>query len=309
MVPAVRPGRTATGVSVVITGASGYIGMHLVAALLEHGSDVVAMVRPGSASRVPEGVTVAEADITDPGSLAPHIRMDDRVVHLACLAMGPSEVDRAQAFRVNALGTFNVLQAAAAGGAARVVLASSAQVYGRPRRVPMDEGHPTRPITTYGASKLAGEVFAPVFGPAYLDGVTVLRIFNVFGKPMDGRRRGTFETLVVERARDSLPAVIHGSAGEARDFVHVDDVVRSLVSAVHSSVTGVYNIGSGRACRLQRLALAAGIAPHNLTVVPSAESEAPMVFEADISRARADLGFRPTVDVVDFVRSLARDNA
>lgn len=286
---------------VVVTGAGGYIGMHLLAALRDGGENVVALIRPGSRWPRPVGLAVAEGDVTDP-ALARHLHAGDRVVHLACLAMGPSQANPDQAFLVNTRGTFNLLRAATAAGAARVVVASSAQVYGRPERVPMGEDHPTRPTNAYGASKLAGEVFVPAVACGYADGAAVLRIFNVFGAAADGSPRATFETLVAERARAGLPVQI-GSTEEARDFVHVDDVVRALVAAVNSSAGGAYNIGSGRACRLAHLATAAGVPPGEL-LVTGGGPEPPMVFAADIERARLGLGFQPTLDVVDFVRSL-----
>lgn len=290
--------------SVVVTGAGGYIGTHLVAALRREGADVVAMVRPGRRTPLPEGLAVVEGDVTDPASLPGCLHRDDRVVHLACLALQPSEEDPEHAFATNTFGTFNVLRAAAAAGVARVVLASSSAVYGRPQAATMDEHHPTRPTAVYGATKLAGEAFVPTFACTATAGAAVLRLFNVFGKAADGRPRPTFETLIAERARASLPVTV-SSTEEARDFVHVGDVVGALVAAVRSSVEGVYNIGSGRATRLHDLALAAGVAPANLFVKAAAGPPAPMSFAADIARARRDLGFRPTLDVVDFVQSLA----
>jgi UDP-glucose 4-epimerase len=295
-------------VTVVVTGASGYIGQHLVAALHRDGLDTVAVMRPQSHHLVPRGVGVAEADVTDLDSVAGCIGPGDVVVHLACLAMHPSEVNPVRAFQVNTMGTFNVLRAATTGGASRVVVASTASVYGPPQTVPIDEDHPTRPTTAYGASKLAGDVFVGPAARGYDSGAAVLRFFNVFGASADGGPRPTFETLVVERARTSSVVELRAGGEEARDFVYVGDVVSALIAAVHSSATGIFNVGSGRAHSLKQLAVAAGIPPENL-VVPEAASpsaaEGIPVHQADITRAGDELGFRPTVDVLDFVRALA----
>ena len=230
-----------------------------------------------------------------------------RVVHLACLPTHASAVDPVRAFLVNTWGTFNVLQAARLGGASRAVVASSASVYGRPQSVPIAEEHPTHPTSPYAASKLAGDVFVPAYAGSYEHGAAVLRIFNVFGKSADGRRRPTFETIVAERARQSMVVELHGSADQARDFGYVGDVVRALASALQSSVSGTYNIGSGQACPLHLLAITAGIPPRDILLDASVPDPEPSIYQADITKARDELGFRPTLDVLDFVRSLVGD--
>lgn len=290
--------------TVVVTGASGYIGQHLVRRLAEDGWKVTALLRRPPSGPVPPSVTVALGDVTDYPTLPPRFVGADAVVHLACLPIQPSSTDPRHAFAVNALGSFNVVEACRENDVGRVVVTSTAYVYGDPVTTPISEDHPTVPTNPYGASKLAGDAFAIAYGRSYGISTVLLRIFNVFGASADGRPRRTVETLFAERARAGLPVTINGHPGDARDFVHVADVVDALAAALCRNVTGIYNIGSGTAHSLSDVARAARIPDELLQRAVDQTDRPPLVVCADISRARRDLDFEPRTNILDFVTSL-----
>ena len=262
--------------------------------------DVVAMVRRPTSNSTPAQVTQLMADVRDPGTLVPHLRPGDCVVHLACLPLEASNSQPRLAFATNTLGTFNVLEASRVQGVARVVLASSAVVYGPPLTVPMSEDHPTRPTSPYGASKLAGEAFAGAYAHHYERGLMTLRLFNVFGFAADGSPRGTVETIFSQRAAAGLPLRIDGHPDDAKDFVHVHDVVRAVLAACSTSATGVCNIGSGKATSLRSLAAASGVGDADLMVAAPTSRDAE-TYTADIAMAQKLLGFQPGMGVEEFV--------
>lgn len=284
---------------VVVTGASGYIGGHLVSRLARDGWDITALNRRRSSHPLPSSVTDVVADVTEYPTLARHVAGADAVAHLACLPLAGSRADPSQAFRTNALGSFNVLEACRAHGVPRIVIASTAYVYGNPVTVPITETHPTFPTTVYGASKLAGEAFASAYRESHAMQTVVLRIFNVFGPAVDGAPRPTVDSAFVERARAGLPVTIHGNPEDARDFVHVNDVVDGIASVLSSPAVGVYNIGAGKAYTLRDLALAAGV-PSNALRFDGSRRPA-LTWTADITRAMEDFAFRPRRDVLEFV--------
>ncbi len=289
---------------VAVTGGSGYVGQHLVRRLIAEGWRVSALMRRPPASAVP-AVDVVLADVTEYATLEPHFRGVDAVIHLACLPINPSGADPRQAFQTNALGSFNVLEACHRHGVGRAVVASTAYVYGNPLTDPMAETHPTFPTNPYGASKLAGDAFTLAYAEWCRLTTVVLRLFNVFGPAADGQPRGTVEALFAERARAGLPVTVRGNPDDARDFVHIDDVVDALASALSRRASGVYNIGSGKAYTLRDLAKAAGVGDDQIEYDGLEIDRPPAVVRADISQARRDLDFRPGTDVLDYVAGLA----
>jgi UDP-glucose 4-epimerase len=143
---------------IAVTGGLGFIGRHLVRALLDHRRRVMVLDRrPPTDGEADPHIEYRVVDVREPRPLREALRAADLVFHLAGNANGTYSVEHpGEDFRTNCVGTFNVLQAALQAGVRRVVYVSSASVYGTPRRFPMSESHPTDPIVPYGASKLAG---------------------------------------------------------------------------------------------------------------------------------------------------------
>jgi UDP-glucose 4-epimerase len=201
--------------------------------------------------------------------------------------------------RSNVLGTVSVLEAARRSDA-RVILFSSAAVYGAPLKVPIDEQHPLRPLSPYGLSKVVGEEFARLYRELYGMNVTVVRPFNVYSERLTGRDpySGVIR-LFIDRARQGKPPVVHGDGGQTRDFVHVSDVVQLVVLLLDGRGRGgTFNCGTGRATRISDLA--AWVHERYRLTEPIAHDAARAGDIrhscASIRRAK-QLGYRPKVDL------------
>ncbi len=283
---------------VLVTGASGYIGQHLVESLLKDD----AAVRGFSRGPRPVGLSAVEwqqGDVRRLADVQQAVQGCDAVVHLACLPLSQSLQDPLSDFHVNALGTFNVLYAARIAGLRQVVYTSTAQVYGFVEHLPVAEEDLTQPASPYAASKLCGEVLCTTFARCYGLGTVVLRLFNVYGTSVDGSERPTVEAVFVRRVAQGLPPVIKGDPEEGRDFIHVSDVVRAIRLALDIGVTGeLINVGSGVMTTLLELARLV-IAISGAQVSPAVERTdvRPMRIQGDVRRARQVLGFQVEISL------------
>jgi len=242
---------------VLITGIRGFAGTHLTALLVRRGFEIAGIVHPasepGSSSGAEDGIEIIRADVTDLETLtrAVDVLRPEGVFHLAGMAHIPaSDADPVGAFRVNALGSVNLLAAVAAcGRPCRVVLVSSASVYGLVDKsmMPLDEQTPLRPLNTYGASKAAAELMAGQWpGPA----VEVVRV-RPFNHTGPGQPPGFVcpdfarQLVAIERGRQ-CPTLSVGNLEVVRDFSDVRDVVAGYLAAWERGRPGaVYNICSG----------------------------------------------------------------
>jgi UDP-glucose 4-epimerase len=233
---------------VVITGGAGFIGSHVAAYLAERGFKVVAvdnLERASAVKRLEEaGVPLVVGDVR-------HVDLPpaDVVVHAAAYISVEESWERPYDYMWNnAAATARVAKRCAETGA-RLVYISSAAVYGEPQRLPIDESHPTKPLSPYGLSKLAGEQAAQMLAP----GAAVLRLFNVYGPGQTGPYAGVVSKFI-ERAKRGLPPVIYGDGTQTRDFIHVADVARFVEVVLDRGAAGVFNVGTGRAVSIRELA-------------------------------------------------------
>ena len=268
---------------VLVTGAAGFIGRHVVNLLDRQGYDVhwFDVVAEDAENR---------ADITKP---LPRIDGLDAVIHLAAIA-APRECDKdpGRAFDINVNGTLQVLRMALESGARKFVFSSSAHVYDiPPRYFPTDETHPLRLNNTYTTTKILGEQLCQLFWENHGLAYTTLRLFNVYGP---GQAPGYFIPDMIAKARKG-PILLQGG-NTTKDFVHVDDVVWAFASAVDTKFVGSVNIGSGVETQLytvaKRIADAAGVA-----CIPADEGTYCTRMQANWSRAKHILGWEPTVNV------------
>ena len=227
------------GKRVLVTGARGFIGKYLVAALLGHGAEVRGLTM--DARQASAGVKWVKGDITDPASVKGVCQDVDVVFHLAAISNVDASVrDPLQTIKTNTMGTANLLEEARVGKAKKFVYISSAHVYGVPQYLPVDEAHPTVPREPYAASKIASEQLVQAFGNAYGLDFAVLRPFNVFGA---GQDNSFLIPGVISQAL--MNGVIRvGNMEPRRDFLYVEDCVDGFM-CVADQGTGVYNIGSG----------------------------------------------------------------
>ncbi len=238
------------GCPVLVTGGAGFIGSHLVDALLALGHRVVVLddLSTGDLRRIPTEARFVKADVRDPG-LHALLREEkiDTVFHLAAqIDVRRSVEDPVFDAEVNVLGTIRVAQAAGRAGVAQVVFSSSGgAIYGDPVGERADEEHPLNPCSAYGVAKLAGEKYLAALAPDAGFLLTVLRYANVYGPRQDGRGEAGVVGIWMNRLLSGQGAVVYGDGSQTRDFVHVADVVAANQAAFLRRVPGVFNVGTG----------------------------------------------------------------
>lgn len=292
----------------LVTGGAGFIGSHVVEALVERGHQVRVLDDFSTGDRanldgVVDRIDLIEGDITDPETVRRATRGAEVVFHQAALASVPRSVANPVAtHRACVDGTLNVLLAARDAGVRRVVYAASSSAYGNSARLPKSEGDPTGPLSPYAVAKLAGEQYCAAFSEVYRLETVRLRYFNVFGPRQSPESAyAAVIPLFIQALTTGKRPVIHGDGTQSRDFTFVADVVQAnLLAADAPGVSGrVYNVACGRRTTLLELVdhlnamLGTRIAP---THTPPRAGDV-QHSEADIQRACAELGYRPTTDV------------
>jgi UDP-glucose 4-epimerase len=280
----------------IVTGGAGFIGSHLVDALLERGDEVTVVddLSSGSRENVADGAELQELDIRDGFDLPA-----DVIFHLAAQADVGTSVER-PAFdaEVNVVGTVRVLEAAQTAGARIVFVSTGGAIYGDVEE-PASEGSPRRPASPYAASKLAGEEYLAMWNRLHGTSHVVCRLANVYGPRQLPALEGGVIAIFLDRLRDGRETVIFGDGLQTRDFVYVGDVAAALLAAADGD--GVYNVGSGVATRildLHRLcAAAAGVAREPSFAEPRRGDLRDSVL--DPSRAERELGWRVTTSLED----------
>lgn len=273
---------------VLVTGAGGYVGGAVVAALAAAGHEPVGLVR---GAPKPDQV---RGDLLDAASLRRAVAGTGAVCHLAGLTrVRESWDDALRYFEVNVGGTLALLRALADAGVPRLVFASTGSVYGTPERQPMAEDAADDPPHPYAASKAAAE--AAVRWQARAAGLdaTVLRLFNVAGGADPDRTRIVPRVLAV--AAGAAPCLeVNGDGTAVRDYVHVADVAAAFVAALAGPRQGgKYNIGSGTgASVLDVVAAARRVTGRDVPVVHRAPAAEPPRLVCDPSLAAAELGWR-----------------
>ncbi|MBY0523320.1 MAG: SDR family oxidoreductase [Gemmataceae bacterium] len=297
----------------LVTGGAGFIGSHLVEALLARGDRVRVFdnlstgSRANLASFAPRAQVIL-GDVLDLEFLHDTMRDVDVVYHQAALASVPRSIaDPWATHQACATGTLCVLQAARLAKVRRVVYAASSSAYGASERLPKRESDPTLPLSPYAVAKLAGEQYCAAFSNVYGLETVRLRYFNVFGprQPPDSPYAAVIPRFVQAMTAGKSP-LIHGDGHQSRDFTHVSDVVQANLRAAEApGVSGrVYNIACGRRTSLLQLVdqinamLGTRIAPVHDAPRPG---DVPHSL-ADISPAQKDLGYEPKMDVERGVR-------
>ncbi|QPV62851.1 NAD-dependent epimerase/dehydratase family protein [Halosimplex litoreum] len=296
-------GRTA-----LVTGGGGFVGSHIVDALVPE-TDVVVLdsfVR-GDRERVPDGVRVVEADVRDEDAVAAAVDGVDVVFHQAAIvSVAQSVEDPTTSHAVNVDGTLAVLEAARRADA-RVVFASSAAIYGEPESVPVDERHPKEPASPYGLEKLAGDHYCRLYADLYDLSTVALRYFNVYGPRQAGGDYAGAITAFAEQARAGGPLRVDGDGEQTRDFVDVADVVQANLLAATTDATGeAFNVGTGEATTIRRVAeiVRDTVAPDVEVVHGDPRSGDIRESVADVGKARDRLGYEPTVPLTEGLADL-----
>jgi UDP-glucose 4-epimerase len=230
----------------VVTGGAGFIGSHVVEALLARGDEVhvVDNLAKGKRENVASGAELHEADIRDPDAVFDEVR-PEKIFHLAAQADVRVSVERpGHDADVNVLGTVRILEAARRHGAQIVFSSTGGAIYGECDG-PARETAERRPLAPYGTSKLCGEEYLSTWNRLYSTGHVSLRFGNVYGPRQEPHGEAGVVAIFMGRLRDGGTPTIYGDGSQTRDYVFVGDVVRGMLAAAgHEG--GVFNIGTGR---------------------------------------------------------------
>lgn len=248
----------------LVTGAGGFIGSHLVEALLKEGRDVRAMVHYNSNSSwgwldtlpdpVRRNLDVFAGDVRDPNGIRTAMKGVDEVFHLAALIGIPYSYHSPDSYvDTNIRGTLNVLQAARDAGAARVLITSTSEVYGTAREVPITEEHPRQGQSPYSATKIGADHLALSFHLSFGTPVTIVRPFNTYGPRQSAR--AVIPTIITQLLAGA-PSIALGSVHPTRDLVFVEDTAQAFlaIAACPELIGQEVNIATGREISIGDLA-------------------------------------------------------
>ncbi|NYT00220.1 MAG: NAD-dependent epimerase/dehydratase family protein [Methanocellales archaeon] len=287
---------------IMVTGCSGFIGTHLTKRLLESGFHVIGYdLKPSSLTD--RNFRLVRGDILDIEKLRESMKDCKSVFHLAAQTKVPESTKNPLSdFKTNSEGAFNVLSVAKEHNA-KVIYASTSTVYGS-AEMPTKESHPMRPISFYGASKAAGDMYCFAFNSTFGLDTIVLRIFNAYGP---GNAKGVMYDLFKKLELDTKHLEIIGNGLQKKDYVYIDDTVEAFMIAYGKGVSGeAYNVGSGISTTVNEIA---EIISDTLGICPKAtytgeswigdvESSLP-----DISKLKR-LGWTPEISIKEGIEKL-----
>jgi len=293
----------------LVTGGCGFIGSHLVDALIAAGHRIRILddLSSGKRANVTAAAEVVVGDVADPAIVRGAMNGVDGCFHLAAIAsVARANADWLGTHRVNLTGAITVLDAARA-RRTPVVYASSAAVYGDNPNVPLSEDAVTRPLSAYGADKLGCELHARVAWHVHRVPNTGVRLFNIYGPRQDPNSpySGVI-SIFADRVRRGAPIEIHGDGGQTRDFVYVADAVAHLIAAMgKAGEAAIYNACTGRATSVGALAdaieAAAGKRVERRTIAARAGDIRASI--GNPARARAGLGIAAQVPLADGLKA------
>lgn len=295
---------------VLVTGGAGFIGSHIVEALLARGDTVRVVDNFSTGARenmaaFERRIDFVEGDLADPIVARRAVDGADGVFHEAAVPSVPRSIeDPVGTMHANVVATVNVLEAARAAKVRRVVFASSSSVYGDSVTLPKHEAMEIRPLSPYAASKLAGEAYCRAYAASMGLETVALRYFNIFGPRQNpDSPYSAVIPLFVRALIRGEPPTVHGDGGQTRDFTFVANAVAANLAALDAPGVsgGVFNVACGEQTSLMELLAAISdlvgisIAPRH---TPSRSGDI-RDSVASIDRARAALGYRPTVSLRD----------
>lgn len=289
----------------LVTGGAGFIGSNIVRLLVEQGHTVTVLDNLLSGYRenllpFPQ-VRFIEGDIRNAGAVAEAVRGAEVIFHLAASVGNKRSIEHPlDDSDINVMGTLRILEAARHNGVRKVVISSSAGIFGELKTLPIREDHPVEPISPYGASKLAAEKLGLSYNALYDMKVVALRYFNVYGINQRYDAYGNVIPIFAHRILNNQPVTIFGDGEQTRDFINVRDVAQAnYKAAMAQEVSGAFNLGSATSITINALArmmVEAADRPAQIEYGPPRPGDVRDSL-ADISAAATAFGFEPEVDL------------
>jgi len=294
--------------NVLVLGGSGFIGSHIVDALLKAGHDVRVLGHSPEKSREPvPSVDYCVADFSDNAMLEKAMDGIDVVFHsLSATVPATSNRDPEQDIRDNLINTVRLLDIMKKASVKRMVfLSSGGTVYGTPDTIPIPENHPLNPLCSYGIIKATIEKYLFMHQQLYGLQSVIIRPSNPYG-PRQGHTgiQGVISTFMAKMMRNE-PVQVWGNGNVVRDFFHVEDLARLCVMAAESDSVGIFNAGSGSGCSIRQLI---GIISDVSGASPNIEYREGRQFDVrevvlDIQKAESTFGWKPEISLHDGIRN------
>ena len=300
-------------VKILVTGGAGFIGKHLVKFLRRNGYEVTIFDKFSNSSKnsisniMNMGVQVIEGDITKPNEISNAIKKQEIVIHLAAkISVQESIENPINTFQVNVDGTINVLVACKKYKVKKLIVASSAAVYGESSlNVKLTEKSKMIPISPYGQSKVKMEQIINKFVEEHNINCIVLRFFNIYGMGQSDEYAGVI-TKFIKRVTQNKSLKIFGDGLQTRDFVSVYDVINSIHKAISSDKNMTYNIASGTAITINELAKTIiSISGKKLEIKHINPKKGDIRYScADISLAKKNLRYNPKIHIKEGIAQM-----
>lgn len=301
---------------VLITGVAGFIGSHLAERIHSLGREVVGLdnfsggcIENLSNLEKSRRFELIKGDILNMKDLSKAVKNADMIFHFAAQSSVPkSTEDPVRDFEINVQGTLNVLECARKAGVKAVIFASSSTVYGT-AALPTPENHPILPISNYGASKAAGEVYCSSYSALYGLKSASLRFYNIFGPRS---RKGVMFDLLQKLQKNSKKLEVLGTGAQTKDYLYIDDAIdATLLAASKGKIIGeVYNVGSGESYSVQEIVdkLLTTLGLKGKTKI----SYTGFSWNGDVQKTKAgisklrEMGFRPKVEIEEGMRRFVK---
>jgi UDP-glucose 4-epimerase len=293
-----------------VTGGAGFIGSHLVDALVAKGHEVVVLDnfstgRPENLEHVKNSIQIVKCDLGTLGDWHKNFKGVDWVFHLAALADIVPSIQHPEAyFRANVDGTFNVLQACIKAETKRFLYSASSSCYGIPDSYPTSELAEIRPQYPYALTKRIGEELVMHWAQVYKIPTLSLRFFNVFGPR--SRTSGTYGAVFgvfLAQKLAAQPFTVVGDGNQTRDFTFVTDIVAALIAAAESDRKGeIYNVGSGNTTSVNKLV---ELLEGDIIYIPKRPGEPDCTF-ADITKIKKEIDWVPKVSVEEGITEIVK---
>ena len=304
---------------VFVTGGAGFFGATLVASLLKKNYEVIIFdnfsnsLEEKISPLLAKGAKLVKGDITDYKSIENAMDDSDIVIHLAAsINVEDSILNPEKTHRINVDGTINVLRACVANKVRKIIVASSAAVYGELKNLPVSENSSTNPISPYGKSKLNMEKHIQKFSQDNNLDCIILRFFNIYGKGQSDAYAGVI-TKFMKNISENKSLQIFGDGSNTRDFIAIEDVIDSIHNAI-SNLDGkrgnCYNIATGRAVSIKELAeLMLSISGKKLEIKfePPKKGDIPHS-QANIDLVKKELDFHPKISLKEGLEKLLKSN-